>query len=116
MGEMNMGYRLEVEQVGGKLYFYGTKLFGYEDEEKLKSYKFLIKNKYLDEYSTFFNYNHSNDFVMEIKDFREFVKLYNEDLNNFTFYSNEKDRFIKDKTIQKFLKLEDDDRVVISWG
>ena len=42
-----MGYRLSVEVVGeSSPKYYGTKLYGYEDETKLKSYQWLIKEEY----------------------------------------------------------------------
>ena len=56
-GEINMGYRLEVTQVGGTLSYYGTKLYGYvEDETALKSYKFLRDNGYFDADDVVFTY------------------------------------------------------------
>ena len=108
-----MGYRLEVTQVGGTLSYYGTKLYGYvEDETALKSYKFLRDNGYFDADDVVFTYGASHDTVMDVVDFRVFAELYNEDLNE---YCEEKDFFINDETIRKILELYDYDRVVISW-
>lgn len=113
-----MGYRLTVEKVGkDKPAYYGTKLYGYCDEEKLKSYQWLIKNHYLnsDEYYVW-SYCCDNAILMRAKDFREFAKLYEEDLNNYYEYDYNPANFIEDKDIQAFMNLYDWELIVISWG
>lgn len=98
-----MGYRLAVDQVGGTLSYYGTKLYGYvEDETALKSYKFLRDNGYFDDDDILFTYGASHDTVMDVCEFRKFAMLYNEDLNE---YCEEKDFFINDETIKKVFSI-----------
>lgn len=111
-----MGYRLSVDMVGeNSPRYYGTKLYGYKDETKLKSYQWLIKEGFLDANENYvWGYNCDNPILMRAEDFKIFAKLYNEDLNIFLI-PEMKDYFIKDEDIQQFLQLEDWKLVVISW-
>ena len=112
-----MGYRLSVEKVGDNTpKYYGTKLYGYvDDETELKSYQWLIKEGFLNESEEYvWEYCCDNPILMRVESFRDFVILYNEDLNKFLKPEME-DSFIKDEDIQQFLKLDDWELIVISW-
>ena len=111
-----MGYRLTVEKVGDKEpKYYGTKLYGYCDEEKTKSYQWLIKNNYLNKNEHYYWHDCSdNAILMRAEQFREFAKLYQEDLKD--RYETSENLFIEDKDIQAFMNLNDWELIVISWG
>lgn len=113
-----MGYRLCVEKVGdSNPNYYGTKLYGCCDEEKLKSYQWLIKKGYLKENEYYsWSYGSDNAILMRAEDFREFAKLYEEDLNEYYEYDHSPANFIEDKDIQAFMNLDDWELIVISWG
>ena len=116
-----MGYRLDIKMVGkAQPKFYGTKLYGYTEEEQLKSYQWLMSHKYLEpllkDGHYIWTYYFDNPIVMHVKEFKEFVKLYNEDYNKYSPYLHEEDCFINDPEIKKFLKLDDDKLVVLTWG
>lgn len=114
-----MGYRLFVEKVGkDNPKYYGTKLYGYYDEKKLKSYQLLIKKGYLNEnkYYNWWSYSCDNAILMRAEDFREFAKLYEEDLNQYYEDDHNPADFIEDEDIQAFMKLDDWELIVISWG
>lgn len=113
-----MGYRLTVEKVGkDKPSYYGTKLYGYCEEEKLESYQWLIKNGYLDK-DKYYSWSYGSDIaiLMRAEDFREFAKLYEEDLNKYYEYEKYDSTFIGDPDIQEFMSLDDWELIVISWG
>ena len=108
-----MGYRLGIYKT--EIAFYGTKLYGYEDNiEDFKSYKFLIDNGYLD----YFNYGCENQVLMFGKDLKTFIKLYNDDLNNYARYIKYvKDYFINKKEIKELLNDDNDYYYyVIEWS
>ena len=111
-----MGYRLNVQMVGDNTpKYYGTKLYGYEDEAKLKSYQWLINEGFLDANQTYvWGYDFVNPILMKAEAFKIFAKLYNEDLNKFLI-PQMRDYFIKDEDIQQFLQLEDWKLIVIYW-
>ena len=108
-----MGYRLGIYKT--EYVFYGTKLYGYEDNiEEFKSYKFLIDNGYLD----YFNEGCENQVLMIGADLKTFINLYNDDLNNYaTYIKYEKDYFINKSEIKDLLNnIDDYDYYVIDWG
>lgn len=108
-----MGYRLAIEKC--KMIYYNTKLFGYVEKENLKSLKYLIDIDKLSE-DVQFEYGIDNEIVLNGEQMKKFIKLYNEDLNNFNFYSNEKDRFINNDTIQNILKdIEEEQEHYVLW-
>lgn len=111
-----MGYRLSVEMVGESTpKYYGTKLYGYTDQTKLKSYQWLIKEEFLKVNENYiWGYNYHNPILMTAEAFKVFAKLYNEDYNK-TLPERLKDYFIKDEVIQQFLKLRGRELVVIYW-
>lgn len=112
-----MGYRLEVSKI--TQVFYGTKLFGNYENEELKSYKWLQDNGYIDydEYF-YFGYGFEGNIVMDVKDFKEFAKVYNDDLNRLEkdYKWFKKDVFINEKAIKKIFKMRDYEKIMISWG
>ena len=107
-----MGYRLGIYKT--ELSFYGTKLYGYEDNiEEFKSYKYLIEHNLIED----FNFGCSTQILMTGNMLKEFIKLYNDDLNNYaTYIKLEKDNFINRKEIKELLKCRDYDYYVIDWG
>ena len=105
-----MGYRLaisELEQV-----YYGTKLFGYvDDETNLKSFKYL-KDIDVIKGDEIWDYGFDNPIVLSIKEFKDFRKLYAEDLeeNNGKI---ESDWFLE-KT-KHLIEREDYELIVLNW-
>lgn len=108
-----MGYRLGIHKT--ELVFYGTKLYGYEDNiEEFKSYKYLKKYNLIEEFDLYSN----NPIMMSGATLKEFIKLYNEDLNNYASYIKlEKNNFINREEIKSLLNNASDfDYYVIDWG
>lgn len=103
-----MGYRLEISEVKYKAC--GGKLYGYCDEEKLKSYKWLLDKGYLDG-DEYFTYGFWGNIVLMPHEFKEFIELYNEDVNEQS--DGLKDRVINDPNIQELLKSDEDK--LIQW-
>ena len=117
-----MGYRLDIGKIKEdkiEPLYYGTKLYGYGDEEEFISYLYLISIGKLkgDEY---FNYGSGIQFALNKKEFTIFCNLYNIDMNNHYDYSNEKDIFINDETIQNelmtdILDYKNNEIYIIGW-
>lgn len=110
-----MGYRLEIERIGHKEpNFYGTKLYGYVDEKKLKSYNWLLDKGFLDKNTYYiWTYCCDNPITMKVKDFREFAVLYDEDCSQTGYLPG---MFIEDETIKQILNLKDDELLLLTWG
>lgn len=105
-----MGYRLSISKVNEV--YYGTKLFGYvDDENKLKSFNYLKDNGYIDG-DEVWDYNCANAIVMKKTFFEEFRKLYAQDLKDYydEIVSN---AFLKET--EELKKLNDYDYVVLKW-
>lgn len=81
-----MGYRLRINK--SIEIFGGTKLFGYCDERKLKSYQYLMEKEYINE-DWAFGYGCYAPIALPIKDFIEFLTLYIEDLKTYDDYTDE---------------------------
>lgn len=77
-----MGYRLNVSDPENGFKFYGTKLYGYTDERKLESYKYLESIGKVDEFTTFSDCI-DNEMTLTSEQFREFMHLYREDFFNY---------------------------------
>jgi hypothetical protein len=99
-----MGYRLEISEINYKAC--GGKLFGYfgntKDElEELKSYRWLLEKEYIsgDEY---WSYGCNPQIVLNDDEFREFIKLYNDDWNECYKGQISKD-IINDEDIQELM-------------
>ena len=113
-----MGYRLEMSKV--KYTACGGKLYGYTDTSKLKSYKWLKEKGFLNDIDddhediTFADWDGNPQIIMRNEDFKEFIKLYNEDCNNYddTYLFHDKDWIINDKYIKELLK---EDYVLLEW-
>lgn len=107
-----MGYRLNIAQI--KEVWYGTKLYGYGiDLSKLLSYQFLVSLDKIDGKECW-DYGAYNYIVLDKNEFKEFIKLYDEDLfNNPVYYQQEKNEFINKPEIQKLLKSKCDK--LLSW-
>ena len=111
-----MGYRLCVDMVGHESpSFYGTKLYGYVDNEKqLKSYQWLLEKGFLSKNKTYiWTYCCENPIHMTVKDFKEFAVLYDKDCEETGYPPNS---FLEDSSIKEILNLEDDELLVLSWG
>lgn len=110
-----MGYRLDIVGKKTKKTFYGTKLYGYTDEERLRSYQYLIGiGKFNgDEY---FSYCNFNEITLDNNQFKEFIKLYNEDYNNDrgSYFPESKNFVINNEEIQELLNSDEDK--IVSWG
>lgn len=105
-----MGYRLSVSKLNEV--YYGTKLFGYVDDESvLNSFKFLKDHEYItgDE---FWTYSFDNAIVMLKTDFDQFRNFYALDLEACYGDLVSKD-FLKDT--EELTKLEDYEYVVLKW-
>lgn len=115
-----MGYRAYVSKVNDEICL--GKLYGYCDTYKLKSYQWLVDKGYIDtvdEEVTFAECNGSGDAVIPNWDFDEFIKLYNEDCNNYqgNYLKFEKDGIIKKKEIKDILENKNDAcAYLIRWG
>ena len=74
-----MGYRLNVEYIeDSNDHFYGTKLYGYFDHEKMESKKYLKElNPVYDPESSY--YDNDPKFIMAPDQFRKFIDLYIKD-------------------------------------
>ena len=105
-----MGYRLEMSKV--EYSACGFKLYGYIDEnilKQFKSYQWLLKHNYIDG-DEYWDYGFNPQIILRPEDFKEFIKLYNEDYNS---VSDEKDVVINDKKIQALIDSEE--RVLLEW-
>lgn len=107
-----MGTRLTIKKTEPE-FFYGTKLYGYTgDIKKLKSFQFLIKHDYIP-----FDCDDVEQMppvVMAVCDFKEWIKLYNEELKYSPY--NRKDDLLKDKFISGIFEMDNFDTVLLTWG
>lgn len=76
-----MGYRLDASDPKNHLKFNGTKLYGYTDERKLESYKYLESIGKVDDLTTFSDCI-DNEMTLTPEQFREFIRLYKTDFFN----------------------------------
>ena len=97
-----MGYRLEISEIKYKAC--GGKLYGYEDEKQLKSHDYLVKKGYLDG-DEYFSYGFEGNIVLSSEEFKEFIKLYNQEMNEI---SKNKDWVIKQEEMQELLENNED--------
>lgn len=109
-----MGYRMDVEVVKN-IGVQATKLYGYYDKE-LKSAKFLQEKGYCEDARLLQNPWQMPILLVRVYDFREFAKLYNEELNMVWGKYEEKDWWINQDAIQEILKMPNSAQVVLSWG
>lgn len=120
-----MGYRLHVSRIednvfcGGKLYGYGD--YEYNDdgndgyiEKKTKSHQWLVEKGYL-KGDEFWTYGFNPKIILNSREFKEFIELYNEDCNNFKeeYIIHPKDWIINDERVQKLINGKDD--VLLEW-
>ena len=79
-----MGYRLEISRIIDSD-LGGTKLYGYvEDVTKLKSWNWLVNNGHLNEENKlFFEWDGNPSIILSKDEFRDFTKLYWEDIKDF---------------------------------
>lgn len=76
-----MGYRLNILDPENHLEFYGTKLYGYTDEQSLDSYEYLRAIGKVND-DTMFSDCFDNEFTLTPAQFVEFISLYKEDFFN----------------------------------
>lgn len=106
-----MGYRLEISEIKYKAC--GGKLYGYSDEKQLKSHKYLVEKGYLDG-DEYFGYGYNPSIPLRADEFKEFIKLYNEDYNEKRQLDGEnKDCIINDRYIKELL--ESDESKLLEW-
>lgn len=92
------------------LKFEGTKLYGYTDERKLESYKYLESIGKVDELTTFSDCI-DNEMTLTPEQFREFIRLYKADFfNRAGFEMSEIHNYI---AIEEMLATESDK--IVSW-
>lgn len=114
-----MGYRLEISKI--KYAACGGKLFGYvEDETKLKSYQWLLEKGYLtgNKDEEFWDYGYNPQIILRPSEFREFIKLYNEDCNNMEsdWVVHPKDWVINSKEINELINCKDyEEYILLEW-
>lgn len=121
-----MGYRLDIHKVINtektENIYYGTKLYGYEDESNFLSYIYLVSIGKMD-YDEFFDYG-SNQFIcLNKKEFTIFCNLYSKDLAYSDFNTEEKqidpDWFTNQIEIKKELMQDiseyDNEVYILSW-
>lgn len=113
-----MGYRLEISKSEHKKRC--GKLYGYvENEKELKSYKWLKINGFLKNLvDDWYDYNVNPKIILDSNEFKEFIKLYNEDMNenmpgDLKTSGFEKDWVINDETIQELLN--DFEDKILEW-
>lgn len=108
-----MGYRLEMSKI--KHSACGGKLYGYvDDEKKLKSHQWLLEKGYIDG-DECWGYGCNPQIVLSPDEFKEFIKLYNEDVNNFkSFYiKRQKDLILNSIEIKELMDSDCD--VLLEW-
>ena len=118
-----MGYRLNISKYDYdndkcEDVFYGTKVYGYVDTDKLQSFEWLVDNGFLKQEDSYcFGYGYEGNIIMTIGDFKEFAQCYNEDCNVYfcSSYDFKKDYFINLPEIQQLLLLPDSNEIVLSW-
>ena len=111
-----MGYRLQISKI--KHAACGGKLYGYTSTNKLKSYKWLKEKGFIDddyENFTFAECDGNPQIVMRNEDFKKFIKLYNEDCNNYKgeYIVHEKDWIINDPNIKELIN--DEEKILLEW-
>lgn len=112
-----MGYRLGVKTIDEndniKDIYYGTKLYGYVDEQDLLSFKYLVILNKLDE-DAYFNYGASHRIFLTYDEFKLFIYLYNEDLKKYRseYFKNEPDNTF----LKEFYNLDDECMYILEWG
>ena len=103
-----MGYRLEISKM--KHAYCAGKLYGYTTEEDLKSYKWLLEHEYITEKESW-TYECNPQIVLNAKEFKEFIELYNEDLKE--EYKETEDFLIDDEKMQELIN--DNCDKVLEW-
>lgn len=103
-----MGYRLEISKM--KHVYCAGKFYGYEsvDAYNSKSVKWLLDNKFIKdedyEGEVYWGYDFNPQIVLNAKQFEEYIKLYNEDLNEFGCQvGNIKDALINDEEMKNLI-------------
>lgn len=92
-----MGYRLEISKIKYKAS--GGKLYGYTETDNLKSFKYLYNKGYVDE-DEYWSYGFNPQIVLTAKEFKEFIKLYINDLKDYYNYSEEEKNVITQDLIR----------------
>ena len=123
-----MGTRLECKTKDERIYYYGTKLYGYTSEEELwemPSFKYLQS---LHIGMPWFIHECTDDFELTSEQFETFIKLYQNDYNNFygeevvetkllpnlTYIRGGHIDLLNDEEIKALI--ESKEPVLISWG
>lgn len=108
-----MGYRLNIYK-DNKFILESTKLYGYCDEKKLKSYHYLIGiGKFSGEYE-YFDYGYKNSVELKGIQLKKFIKYYIRDLKKYYEYKECYERAVKE--LQDFLKhTKTEETYIIKW-
>ena len=105
-----MGYRLSLE-INGKEIYNGTKLYGYCDQEKTKSYQYLDKLGKITDDMIFCDCI-SNKIVLNYEQFKKFIKLYAKDCNSGICEYNAP-HLLEEEPIKRALKYKGD--ITMYW-
>lgn len=81
-----MGYRMYIE-CRGYTEFEFPKFYGYVKLDGLKSIKYLLDKKLIKDPEEFNTLNFGPSFAVTAEEFREFMDLYQEDIQNYDFSS-----------------------------
>lgn len=105
-----MGYRLEISKI--KYSTCGGKLYGYTETDNLKSFKYLYNKGYL-EGDEYWSYGCNPQIVLSATEFKEFIRLYIDDLKEYYHYGeDEKSEIIED--LIRLSKTKGDK--LLEWG
>lgn len=108
-----MGYRLNVYK-GNKYVLENTKLYGYCDENKLKSYHYLTGIGKFTGKNEYFGYGLENAVDLKGIQLKKFIKYYIRDLKKYYEYKEDCERAIKE--LQDFLKhTKTEETYIIKW-
>lgn len=112
-----MGYRLNIYKKipkDNEFILENTKLYGYCNENELKSYHYLISiGKFTGKYE-YFGYGHENAVELKNIELKKFIKYYIHDLKKYYEYKENYDSAVKE--LQNFLKqIKPEETYIIRW-
>ena len=108
-----MGYRFNIYK-NNKFILENTKLYGYCDEKKLKSYYYLIGIGKFSGENEYFGYGFENAVELKGIQLKKFIKYYIRDLKKYYEYKECYERVVKE--LQDFLKhTKTEETYIIKW-
>lgn len=106
-----MGLRIDIKDGAGNS-FYGTKLYGYCDEEGCKSFQYLVEIGKFDGDEIFCGCCNENPILLNAEQFCKFIKLYSDDLD--MVMGTMDTPLIEEEAIKKLLSTQNDKH--IEWS